>query len=198
MIGIIHKVLFDLLDQMGGDELSERVGAKAGIPPSSVRISDAYTDAGFSKLLVTALAETGMTRSDFVQAYADAFLAYAQGLFPAFFEMSGDARDFLLRQPKIHSSLGAGLVGEEDREKVRQKFQVADNEDGTLTVTYQSAVGLCDLYQALAGKIADHYGDRLQVGVVHCGKGAGCTMKLDFDPPPGKAFASACDWCAAS
>lgn len=183
MIGIIHRVLFELLEREGGAELAQRVGTAAGLSPDAVRISDTYPDEQLKRLLEAALAHTGMSRQAMVDAYAQAFLDYALALFPAFFAMASDSRDFLRRQPKIHTTLGAGLAALEDRQNVHQKFQLEEADDGSLLVSYRSVTGLCDLYHALAHKVAAHYGDHLLIRAEHCGSGGGCTLRLIFNPP---------------
>jgi hypothetical protein len=192
MIGIIHKVLFDVLKQAGGDDLVEQVTESVGINSDEVRISETYPDEEFAQLFASALQITQLPRAQVIDLYADAFLGYAQELFPAFFAMSDSAYDFLRRQPKIHTSLSASLACDEEREKVEQKFLLVEESDGSLNLSYFSKVGLCDLYHALAHKIAEHYGDEITISAETCGGGKQCSLRLYFNNPPANAMLSSC------
>lgn len=192
MIGIIHKVLFDVLKQAGGDDLVVQVTDAAGVNASDIRISETYPDHEFAQLFASTLQITQLPRATVVDLYADAFLAYAQELFPAFFAMSDSAYDFLRRQPKIHTSLSASLVNDEEREQVEQKFSLVEEDDGSLNLSYFSKVGLCDLYHSLAYKIAEHYGDEITISAETCGGGKQCSLRLYFNNPPASAMLSPC------
>lgn len=192
MIGIIHKVLFDVLHQAGGDDLVQKVTEAVGINADEIRISETYPDEEFAQLFATALQITQLPRAQIVDLYADAFLGYANALFPAFFAMSDNAFEFLRRQPKIHTSLSASLISDEEREKVEQKFSLVEEDDGSLNLSYFSKVGLCDLYHALAYKIAEHYGDEITISAETCGGGKQCSLRLYFNGAPDSALLTPC------
>ena len=192
MIGVIHKVLFDLLHQQGGPDLVARVAGSVDLDPETIRISESYPDEQFATLLQSAITETGLPRYVVIDAYADAFLAYARNLFPAFFSMSSNSFEFLKRQPKIHTSISASLLEESERDRVENKFSLIEEDDGSLSVSYRSRVGLCDLYHALAHKIAAHYGDSLVISAETCGSGRACALRLFFNQSPDAALLSKC------
>lgn len=170
----------------------QQVTKDAGINADEIRISETYPDEEFGRLFTRVLDITQLPREQIIDMYADAFLAYAQELFPAFFAMSDNAYEFLRRQPKIHTSLSASLVSDEEREKVEQKFSLVEEDDGSLNLSYFSKVGLCDLYHALAYKIAEHYGDEITISAETCGGGKQCSLRLYFNNPPASAMLSTC------
>ena len=170
MNGVIQKVLLSLLEERGGDELKSRVLTRAGLSEATrFRINTDYSDEDFHRLTEASVAETGLTRAELMEAYAEHFIRYAESLFPRFFEMSTNARDFLIRQPVIHASLAAGLRAPEARQAVVDKFCVTSIEDGSLRIEYRSPNRLCDLYQALAYALAKRYGETLAVEPLQCG-----------------------------
>jgi hypothetical protein len=194
LIGIIHKVLHDLLIEIGGQELVNRINRRGKIDLGSFRIVDSQKDHEFALLVPIVIEETGLKRSEVMDAFSVAFINYAESLFPEFFRMSSDARDFLIRQPKIHASLAAGLDSDHERASVRQKFQVTGLDDGALDITYESESRLCDLYQSLAHQLAERYGDRLDISVMRCGHGSNCSLRLFFNAPEKAAQCVPCEW----
>ncbi|MEE4277117.1 MAG: heme NO-binding domain-containing protein [Halieaceae bacterium] len=195
---MIHKVLHDLLLELGGDDLVRRISRRAGVELADIRIVDYQSDEEFRALLAIVLEESGLDRSAMMQSYADHFLAYAEGLFPQFFAMSENTRAFLIRQPRIHSTLGAGLRSDRDRLEVRNKFTVIECDDGTLEVEYRSVAALCDLYRTLARSLAARYEEQVFVSVMNCGAGSGCRLKLMFTPPEATVELVRCTWSPAS
>ena len=89
MIGVIQKVLLSLFEERGGDELKSRVLTRAGLSEATrFRINTDYSDEDFHRLTEASVAETGLTRAELMEAYAEHFTRYAESLFPRFFEMS--------------------------------------------------------------------------------------------------------------
>ncbi len=89
MIGVIQKVLLSLFEERGGDELKSRVLTRAGLSEATrFRINTDYSDEEFHALAEASVAETGLTRAELMEAYAEHFTRYAESLFPRFFEMS--------------------------------------------------------------------------------------------------------------
>lgn len=169
LIGLIQKVWLSLLEQEGGSALRERVLLRAGMPAdASFRINQNYPDAQVQALMEATLSETGLSRAQLMQRYASFFLDYVELLFPRFFSMSGDARAFLLRQPVIHASFGAGLRSVAERDAVIDKFDLREAQDGSLNLHYDSPNRLCDLYAALARTLGERYGEQITVETLHC------------------------------
>lgn len=89
-------------------------------------------------------------------------------MFPRFFEMCADSREFLLRQPDIHGMLAAGLHDVAQRKAIADKFAVVERSDSAIEVTYRSANRLCALYRSLAHASARVYGETLSIETQHC------------------------------
>ncbi len=99
--------------------------------------------------------------------------------------MAPSARDFLMRQPSIHCTFGAGQRDPATRAQVRDKFTVA--EDGAdLIIHYRSPLQLCRLYRALAERVYTLYGDTGTIREEQCRQrgDAECVFRLSFDTPP--------------
>jgi len=159
MVGIIHKVLFDLIESAGGPNAVEAVRSRAGIPADAAySLNAAYDDAEWRRLLEASCAVLGLSAEAAELAYAEAFYRDALTRWPSWFQMSRDSREFLLRQPAIHNSLAAGLTAASERKAVSDKFRVERNEGGII-MHYRSPNQHCRLYVALARRIIAHYGD---------------------------------------
>lgn len=199
MIGIIQRVLLDLLHETGGNELVERTLVAAGLEPGHrFRMDRNYSDTEFQTLVGAAMETTGLDRATVMDLYARHFLVFARQLFPKFFEMSPDSRSLLLRQPAIHASLAAGLSERRDPAAVRDKFAIDENADGSLTVHYRSPNRLCDLYRRLAERLGEAYGETIRVETLRCGQSdAYCRLRLRWPQhAPEPAAEPACGRCA--
>jgi hypothetical protein len=193
VIGIIQRVLLSLLEQEGGAALRERVMQRAGLEPDvRFRINVNYADEDMLAMLEATAAETGLSRAEIMRRYADHFIDYAAELFPRFFSLSADAREFMLRQPTIHSSFSAGLRTAEERQRVADKFHLQECDDGSLRVEYRSANRLCDLYGALAVALGRRYGETIAVETLGCGLSGGpCCLRV-YWPQRHAASAHSC------
>jgi hypothetical protein len=180
MIGWVQNVLVELLEEVGGAELRDRVFALAGVPEGTrYRMDRNYSDEEVHRLLAATAEATGMDADAMNEAYGRAFLAKSKRMFPKFFDDIHSSRDLLHRQAAIHRSLGAGLRDAAERETVAKKFVV--NEDGyDLVVDYQSKNGMCGLYRKMANIIADEHGERIVVTSERCAKRDGGPAQCRF------------------
>lgn len=98
MIGIIQKVLLDLLEETGGKPLLGAVLKRAEVPENvTFRIDQNYSDDEFHRLLQASSDETGLSEDELSALYAKAFLKRARDLFPRFFDMSSSSSSNLAR-----------------------------------------------------------------------------------------------------
>lgn len=165
MIGLIQKVLLDMVEGEGGPELVTVVREAAGVPPERVfRIGVPYDDAECRRLMAAASEHLGLYGEPLFDRYAEYFFRDAQARFPQWFAMCPSARDLLERQPVIHNCFAAGLQSHSQRRSVNDKFRTlpvaADNE---LHIEYRSPNHLSALYAALARWVLRHYGERAHV-----------------------------------
>ncbi|QIT55087.1 heme NO-binding protein [Aquisalimonas sp. 2447] len=168
MIGLIQHTLLVLLEREGGTSLRERILADCGLPVDSrFAIHKDFADIECSALITAAAARMDIDEETLWGLYADYFLEEAHQLLPRFFEMAPTARDFLLRQPTIHCTFGAGLRDAEARSQVRDKFHITEDGDD-LVVRYRSNLQLCKLYRALAERVLALYGETGEIQEEMC------------------------------
>lgn len=184
MIGIIQRILLDLLEDTGGETLRHAVMDRADVPRDrDYRIDQNYPDDECLRLIQGAVAETGLSEDVLNEKYAQAFLAEARNLFPEFFKMSSSSEEFLLRQATIHGVISSGLKKPEERQKVKDKFSARRIRPGFVEITYRSPNQLCGLFRALAHEVAGLYGETLTVECADCMKRGdeACRFELHWD-----------------
>ncbi len=171
MIGIIQRVLLNLLEETGGETLRFAVMDRAGVPHDrTFRIDQNYPDDECLRLIQGAVDETGLSEDEINALYAKAFLKEAHTLFPQFFLMAKTSEQFLLRQATIHGVIASGLKKSEERQMVKDKFSARSIEPGFVEVTYRSPNKLCGLFRALAHEVAAMYGEIVTVDCADCMK----------------------------
>ncbi|XTI71698.1 heme NO-binding domain-containing protein [Acidithiobacillus sp. AC3] len=188
MIGLIQKVLLDMVQQLGGDEALAEVKRRTGLAADfQYRLDTDYDNEEVGELLKNACLVLGVDQEAAFRAYAQFFLAETLTRFPTFFRLSADAREFLARQPAIHNMLASGLRDTAKRDAVNDKFAVEDGPEGKLLVYYRSPNRFCGLYFALAEEVAKHYGQQVQIDVLQCRKrgDAECAFQLQFNAKDG-------------
>jgi hypothetical protein len=170
MVGLIFKVLIDLVKTAGGDDAVNKIKLKAEVPPDREYMLNAvYDDAEWRRLVGATCEVLGITAEQAEQAYADFFFKDALARWRMWFQMSKNSREFLLRQPAIHNSLASGVNEEAQRNAIADKFHIEATEGGIVT-HYRSGNGHCGLYKALARCIIKHYGDEATIEERRCAR----------------------------
>ncbi|WP_148864545.1 heme NO-binding domain-containing protein [Marinobacter fonticola] len=170
MIGLIQKVLVDLIRRHGGDDAVQAICRRADVPPErAFRIDTDYADTECLRLIEATGEYFGLDEKALYRLYADQFIKETKALFPMFYQMSPSAREFLKRQPRVHDTLASSLRSAPGRDRVRDKFNVEEVGD-TLRVTYRSPNRLCGLYEALFERLLDEYGETGSIEVTSCQK----------------------------
>ena len=170
MVGLIFKVLMDLVKTAGGDEAVAQVRLRAQVlPEQEYKLNAVYDDGEWRRLVGAACEVLGLTAEQAETAYAEHFLQDSLARWPMWFRMSGNSREFLLRQPAIHNSLAAGVSEEAQRNAIADKFRIETTDDGLIT-HYRSANGHCGLYKALARGVIAHYGDEATIEEPRCAR----------------------------
>lgn len=168
MVGLIHKMLLDLVEAAAGADAVPEVKRKAGIDESKVfKLDEVYEDAEWQRLLAATCKTLNLSPEDAEAAFADHFFEDALGRWPMWFKMAKTGREFLERQPDIHNNFARSMELPEHRENIGAKFRV-DKEDHELVTHYRSPNQLCGLYTALARRILDHYGDEASIEETSC------------------------------
>jgi len=182
MIGLVHVILFDLIERQAGVSGVAAVRARAGVPSDrQYRLNAAYDDGEWHRLLAATCSLLAHSPEAAEEALAAHFFRDALERWPMWFRMSRDSRSFLMRQPAIHNSLAAGLSSPAERRAVEDKFRAeVDGED--LVVIYRSPNRHCRLYRTLAALIIEHYGDAAEITESEC-QSAGapaCAMRIHW------------------
>ena len=168
MVGLIHKLLFELVKTKASADAVQEVRQRAGIPQGKTfRLDEAYPDDEWRRLFAAACDVLKVTPEEAEQAFGQLFYDYTLRQWPAWFEMSHTAREFLERQPRIHNGFATGVQNTDARWAINDKFQleVCDSE---LVIHYRSPNQLCGLYRALARQIIDHFGETAKISETLC------------------------------
>ena len=169
MIGIIPKILVDLIKRSAGDEQLSEIFKLADIPlDRAYDIHKPYADSEWQQLFNNTLKVMALSKEQAYTLYADAFVNYVLELFPSWFEMAKNSKELLLLQPVIHNGFASSVIDAEKRKTVEDKFRISENADNELIVHYNSPNRLCGLYVALAKRVAEHYQDKIDVRETSC------------------------------
>ncbi|MGH1371058.1 MAG: heme NO-binding domain-containing protein [Cellvibrionaceae bacterium] len=182
MVGLIHRLMLDMLRQNYGTEAVSTLMTQAGLADDQVfRLDTNYSDSEFQNLLKIVLEQTPLSQEQLESQFAVHFLKDALKRWPAFFEMSDSAKSLLEKQPRIHNGFASSMTQQADRDKINDKFHL-DSSDHALTVHYKSPHQLCGLYIALAGEVLNHYREQARIEELSCLKHGDdeCCIKLTW------------------
>lgn len=170
MVGLIQKVLFDLIGEVAGPAAVAEVRRLAGIPEDlRFRLDTVYPDDEWQRLLAATGQVLGKSQDELEVAYAGFFGRDALRRWPVWFEMSANARQFLERQQTIHNTFATGMRDADARSGIRDKFRL-EGRPGELVTHYRSPNQLCGLYKALAQWVLDHYREQATIEETRCTK----------------------------
>lgn len=170
MVGLIQKVLFDLIDTVAGPEAIAEVRRRAQLPDDrKYRLDTVYPDDEWQRLLRATCEVLGKPQDEVEVIYADFFGRDALRRWPVWFETSANARQMLERQQTIHNTFATGVSDPGARRGIRDKFRLEKHEHD-LVVHYKSPNQLCGLYKALARWVLNHYQEPAQIEEVRCTK----------------------------
>jgi len=169
MVGLIQKVLLDLVEQEGGFEAVHRVREKAGVPSDRLfRLGEVYADDEFQRLFKATVEVLDLNEDQIFKSYADRFCKDAQRRFSKWFDLAKNSRDFLEFQTTIHNTFASGVVDPAARQAVKDKFNIEKIDDRKIVTHYRSPNRLCKFYRALGQWMADHYGDEIEFEEPKC------------------------------
>lgn len=168
MVGMIQKLLLDMVESAGGPEAVAKVKRRSDVPlDKEYNMNEVYDDGEWQRLFASTCDVLQLSREQAIEAFADYFYEDALKRWPAWFAMSSCAREFLQRQPKIHNGFASAVDDQFAGEAINDKFRLETGED-EIIVHYRSPNQLCDLYKALANRIITHYGDEASIEETHC------------------------------
>lgn len=170
MVGLIQKVLLDLIHEVAGPVAVAEVRRLAQIPEGhNFRLDTAYPDDEWQRLLAATGRVLNKSQDELEVAYAAYFGRDALRRWPVWFEMSANARQFLERQQTIHNTFATGMRDADARSGIRDKFRI-EARPHELVTHYRSPNNLCGLYKALAQWVLDHYDERATIEETSCTK----------------------------
>ncbi len=168
MLGLIQKVLLDLVEEKAGAGAVAEVRRRGGVPPDRIfRIGEVYSDEEWQRLWRAACDVLHTSEGEATDAYAEVFMRDALSRFPMWFELSANSREFLERQITIHNVFSSGVRDPGARKAVVDKFRIEKHEDEIVT-HYRSPNRFCSLYKSLARWLFRHYGDEAIVEEHKC------------------------------
>lgn len=168
MVGLIHKILFGFLESTEEPEVAHEIRRRAGVPlDKEFHINEVYDDCEWQRLFAATIEVLDITQEQAEEAYADHFLKDGKERWPVWFKMAKTAREFLVRQPKIHNGFATSQQDPVLRSAIDDKFDV-EERDEEIIVRYKSPNQHCGLYKALARGVLKLYGEEATIEEVCC------------------------------
>lgn len=187
MVGLIQKLLLDMVESANGPEGVRELKRRAGVPEDQIyRMDEVYSDEECMRLLAAACEVLQVSQAEAEVAYADFFFNDAKKRWPMWFKMSKNSREFLQRQPAIHNGFATSFEDLELRKGINDKFSMVGTES-SLVVTYRSPNQLCGLFKTLAQWIIDYYEDEATFEEKSCMKNGDpeCEIHIHWHTGPG-------------
>ena len=183
MVGLIQRILLEMIEHQAGQAGLTRVITRVGIPADrEFRLDTNYCDVEFQQLYQATMEELGVDQEGLEILYARHFLNDAQKRWPMWFSMSKNAREFLLRQPKIHNGIASAMSNEEDRSRMKDKFHFEEHPQH-IVIHYRSEHKLCGLFKNLVNEVLKLYQERASITESCCLKhgDAECCISVSWD-----------------
>ena len=183
-MGLIPKVLMELVTSVYGAEAALEIRRRAGCPLDlEFRMNEVYEDELWGNLLAASTEVLQCSSDTLEEEYARYFLKDAQGRWPAWFKMSKTAREFLERQPAVHNNFADAVRDSASRELIKDKFRIEKLKD-TLITHYRSPNRHCHLYVSLAREVLKLYGEEASIEQVKCVKRGDPECEIWISWPP--------------
>ncbi len=164
MLGMIHKVLADMITKNWGQAKWQEILEKAELEKNTeFNINIPYKDSEWQRLYNTTLEVLDINADQASEAYAEAFGQYAIEMFPTWFKMCKNSLEFFKLQPIIHNSFASGQSDPTTRQQIEDKFHIEENSPTHLITHYKSPNQQCVLYKHLASWIIKYYNDEATV-----------------------------------
>ena len=146
----------------------ERLGADAAAELWKDQVfetTEAYEDDWFTAQLGRLLSATGDSEQEILRNFGSfAATTTFAGLYPGYYEESGDALTFLLGiEVRIHELVRETIPG-----AYPPRLHVQPLKDLGVLISYTSERGLCRLLEGLVLGTAEHYGETLVVEEIQC------------------------------
>ena len=129
MVGLIQKLLLNMVEESAGADAVVEIKRLAEIPLNrEFHLNEVYCDEEFRRLFRATCDLLKISQEEAEIAYADYFIKDGQARFPVWFEMATNARDFLVRQPKIHNGFATSQKDKKLGSAINDKFEIEELE----------------------------------------------------------------------
>jgi hypothetical protein len=170
MLGLMPKILIELVTNTYGAETALQIKRDAGCASDlEFRINEVYDDEVWRKLIVASTEVLNCSADELEETYATYFLKDAQQRWPAWFQMSKSAREFLERHPAVHNNFADAVRDSSSRERIKDKFRIEKLNDRIIT-HYRSPNRHCHLYISLAEEVLKLYAEEALIEELKCMK----------------------------
>lgn len=168
MVGLMQKLLFNLIRNMAGEETLAQIKQQAGLPPTKeYQINNVYSDEEWRGLLKVTFNVLGMSIERGNKVFAAYFLKETIQRFPTWFSMSKNSYEFLSIQPTIHNCFATSVLDKTSREAINDKFKIEQLPNKLIT-HYRSPNQHCTLYKYLAQEVIQYYQDEADIEEKMC------------------------------
>jgi hypothetical protein len=168
MLGLIPKILVELVTSTYGEETALEIKRRAGCDDAiEFRINAVYDDEIWRRLVVAGTEVLNCSSEALEEEYARYFLKDAHNRWPAWFNMSKTAREFLERHPAVHNNFADAVRDQSARAQIKDKFRIEKLDDKIIT-HYRSPNRHCHLYVALAQEVLNLYDEQAVIEELKC------------------------------
>jgi hypothetical protein len=181
MMGHINNLLIQMVEKHHGSNGVSRLFTLAGIGTKQYQPEIVYPEEEFQALYRAAKAIYGVGDEAAQKAFSDYFMEASPRLFPAIFEVAGNARSLLEKVPTIHRQWPSAASAKDFREKL----YILESSNERLVFKYESPNHLCGVLRFVAEGVLTHYGETGTVKETQCAiKGAPwCEIEVHFETP---------------
>ena len=178
MMGHVLNLLVQCVREID-PEAVPKIFEHAGVEQlEEYRFEEVYPEETFGKLVVSTLEVLDVDVPTLENTFAEFFIRVSPQLFPAIFELSGDARTLLARIPHIHRSIPTAAGSQ----LFKDKLTVVENDEEHLLLRYDSPHKLCGFLQRLANLTLEYYGNEGEVAELQCSREGhdACLVEVRF------------------
>ena len=177
--GVIFSSFRDYVTDAHGRSATQHVFAES----QPFLLSEAYADEDLASLIGRTVEFTGREADELVYDFGifTAETTFTR-LYPAFFAISGSAREFLLTvETRIHELVRATIPN-----ATPPQLSVSERGDDGITIDYTSPRRLCVLLRGLLEGTVRHYGETATVVESHCMHRGDerCTFEVEIAAAP--------------
>ncbi|MDX2034215.1 MAG: heme NO-binding domain-containing protein [Blastocatellia bacterium] len=135
MYGLVNKAIEGLIRQQAGEEIWERIKAKAGVEEEFFVGMNPYPDEVTYKLVGAASEVLGLSADEILREFGEYWILYtAQEGYGHLLTMSGrDFKEFLYNLDKLHAHVGANFPSLQP-----PSFRCTETSDNELVLHYYS------------------------------------------------------------